>query len=61
MDDRWFPAWPERWEFFDGILKYDPEAPGDVGGELELDGVPLGNPTWIVGGVDDEDEPPAPA
>ena len=49
-----YPDWPERWEFFDGILKYCPEDSDDIGGECDFDGVPLLNEVWIVvhGGED---------
>lgn len=43
-----YPAWPERWEFFDGILKYDPHEPEDIGGELAFEGIPHQNNMWIV-------------
>lgn len=43
-----FPDWPERWEHFDGILKYDPSESEEIGGELDIEGIPHVNQVWVV-------------
>lgn len=49
-----YPEWPERWEFFDGILKYCPEDSEDLGGETDIEGIPFMNAMWIVAHPDPE-------
>jgi hypothetical protein len=51
-----YPEWPERWEFFDGIPKYDPHEPEEIGGEEEVAGIPLDRYMWIVACADPEEE-----